>query len=871
LAATGAPTAALPAGAGTPSRPSFDSLDQARFLPGTMVADRYRIVGLLGRGGMGEVYRADDLKLGQPAALKFLPPGLERDRHRLERFLNEVRVALKVTHPNVCRVYDIGDVDGHQYLSMEYVDGEDLASLLKRIGRLPEDKAVQIARQLCAGLAAAHDQGILHRDLKPANVMIDGRGRARITDFGLAGLAAGFEGAEVRAGTPGYMAPEQVSGQHVSARSDIYSLGLVLYELFTGKQPYAAKSVAEIARLRESAPTSPSSHVSGLDPGIERVILRCLEKDPAARPPSALAVAAALPGGDPLAAALAAGETPSPEMVADTGGEGALQPKWAVPILVYTLLMLGIVAWITGRTGLLGRVPMEKPPLALAERASQIASRLGYSDTPADTAYGFDARWSYRRHVAETDPSPTRWDRLASERPAAIFFWYRQSPRTLVPANPESRVYFNEPPVRISGMLNLQLDSRGRLEYLKAVPPQFDETVEPAADPDWTAAFEEAGLGLATFTPTDPRWIGEAYCDKRQAWLGAYPDQSEPEIRVEACSYRGKPVYFNIFHPWDKPGRAGPVTRTTQEKVQSLIAGLLFIAVLIGCALLARRNMQLGRGDRRGALRVAAFIGVANMGAWLLQASHVADMNQETNLFTFSLAHALWDAAFTWLLYMALEPFVRRRWPESIVSWSRLLAGRFRDPLVGRHLLFGAVLGVTMAALVQLPDLLPAWLGAAPGPPSGTDFDTLLGTRWVVGELFWGMRHSIRNPMFILVVLVLFRFTLRNSWVALAALVAVQTATNVLGEQEHLWIHISVSALVWTLAGLFLMYFGLVSTITGYLLAIELTRDHPLTLDLSTWYAGSSIVALAAGVAIILYSFYVCLGGRSLWAAELTE
>jgi len=132
-----------------------------------MLAGRYRIVGLLGRGGMGEVYRADDLKLNHPVAVKFLPKGLDDDPDRLERFLTEVRLSRQVSHPNVCRVHDVGEVDHQHFLTMEYVDGEDLASLLRRIGRLPGDKAVQLARQICAGLAAAHEQGILHRDLPP--------------------------------------------------------------------------------------------------------------------------------------------------------------------------------------------------------------------------------------------------------------------------------------------------------------------------------------------------------------------------------------------------------------------------------------------------------------------------------------------------------------------------------------------------------------------------------------------------------------------------------------------------------------------------------------------------------------------------------
>src|ERR1035438_4941283 len=286
------------------------SLNEGRFLPGRLVASRYRIIALLGRGGMGEVYRADDLTLGQPVALKFLPDEAARDQGLLERFKNEVRIARRVSHPNVCRVYDVGDVEGHTFFTMEYVDGEDLASLLRRIGRLPEDKALDIARQLCAGLAAAHTKGVLHRDLKPANIMLDGRGQVVITDFGLAGVVDQIQGAEVRSGTPAYMAPEQLAGKEVSTRSDIYSLGLVLYEVFTGKRAFSEKP-AEKLRTGDRTLSRPSTVVKDLNPVIERVILRCLETEPSARPATVLSVAAALPGGDPLAAALAAGEEPS--------------------------------------------------------------------------------------------------------------------------------------------------------------------------------------------------------------------------------------------------------------------------------------------------------------------------------------------------------------------------------------------------------------------------------------------------------------------------------------------------------------------------------------------------------------------------------
>src|SRR5262245_29440528 len=323
-------------GAFIPSDPSVLSADGARFAPGHVLAGRYRIVAPLGKGGMGEVYRADDLTLGQPVALKFLPQHLSADSDRLKRFRHEVAAARKVSHPNVCRVYDIAEHGGQSFLTMEFVDGEDLSSVLKRLGRVAEEKGVEIARQLCSALAAVHDQGLLHRDLKPANVMLDGRGKVRLTDFGLAAAAADLSATEVRSGTPLYQAPEQQAGKEVTARSDLYALGLVLYEVFTGKRAYPD------AR-REAPPGKPSSHVTGLDPAVERVILKCLEPDPADRPRSAAAVLAALPGGDPLAAAVAAGDTPSPQLVADAGAEdGRLRP-WVAAALVAVVMAGGAV------------------------------------------------------------------------------------------------------------------------------------------------------------------------------------------------------------------------------------------------------------------------------------------------------------------------------------------------------------------------------------------------------------------------------------------------------------------------------------------------------------------------------------------------
>jgi serine/threonine-protein kinase len=295
---------------------------------------------------------------------------------------NEVRMARQVSHPNVCRVFDIGDAQGELYLTMEYVDGEDAAALLRRIGRVPNDKGVEIARKLCAGLAAAHAKGVLHRDFKPANIMIDGRGEVRIMDFGLAAVAERMESGDVRSGTPSYMAPEQLAGREATVRSDIYALGLVLYELFTGKPAFTARDVPELLRQRESHPaTTPSTLVPELDAKVERAILRCLESGPELRPASALEVSAALPGGDPLAAALAAGETPSPEMVAAAGPTEGLRPRVAAALLVATLACLSIVLTLTPRVTLLGHLPLQHPQ---KNSASEHATLFAASDTQAN-------------------------------------------------------------------------------------------------------------------------------------------------------------------------------------------------------------------------------------------------------------------------------------------------------------------------------------------------------------------------------------------------------------------------------------------------------------------------------------------------------
>ncbi len=517
------------------SATSFDSIDDARFVPGMILAERYRIVGLVGKGGMGEVYRADDLKLSQPVALKFLPEHLLSDGAALARFHREVRVARQVSHKNVCRVYDIGEVDDRHFLSMEFIKGEELSSLLRRIGRLPQDKAIQIARQICAGLAAAHDVSVIHRDLKPSNVMIDGDGNARILDFGLAGLIEEFSDDEIRAGTPAYMSPEQLDGKEQTVKSDIYSLGLVLYELFTGKRAFEAPTFGDLIKLRRSdtTPTTPSD--------------RCLQKDPDRRPSSALQVAAALPGGDPIAAALAAGETPSPEMVAAAPTAGALKPAIALGLLAAFVVVLAVSLWLTKYTAVYRNAPLDQPPEVLRARARDIIKQLGYTDQPADTADGFVLKEDYLRYIAAHDQSPSRWNRLRTEGVGPYRYWYRQSPRYF---DTIDTISVDRPALDVSGMTSVYLDMEGRLHWFVGVPPQREPPEQKSAAPDWSIPFRQAGLDIANFQSVASRFVPLHAYDMRAAWDGADPAHPELQNHVEAAAFHGKLIYFETIYPW---------------------------------------------------------------------------------------------------------------------------------------------------------------------------------------------------------------------------------------------------------------------------------------------------------------------------------
>jgi serine/threonine protein kinase len=830
-------------------------------------------VALAGRGGMGEVYRAEDLTLSQIVAIKFLPASLSQDATALARFHSEVRIARQVSHPNVCRVFDIGHADGVPFLTMEYVDGEDLASLVRRIGRLPTDKAVDIARQACAGLAAAHERGVIHRDLKPANLMLDSAGKIRITDFGLASIAAAIEGADARAGTPAYMAPEQLEAREVTAKSDLYSLGLVLYEILTGKRAFDATSLPELMKQREkSAPASPSTLVRDLDPMVERVILRCLEYDPARRPASALQVSAALPGGDPLAAALAAGETPSPEMVAAAGQSEGIRPRLAVALLAAILLGLVATLWVADRYKLHNIAPLDNPPEVLASRAREILTHLGYTQPYADEAYSFNADQGFISYIREHDQSPNRWDALKTGSPASIFFWYRRSPREMRILDSTgslgiSEVTPSDPPMNVSGMAEIFLDTQGHLLYFEEIPPQEEEGTKPNAALDWSPLFSAAGLDKSVYANTEPRWTPLAFADARAAWTRVAPGFLGLKELLEAAAYQGKPSYFEVIYPWRTPDRQATTPQSTGQKLRAAISSALFFAVILAGVFVARRNLRLRRADAAGTLRLGTFVFLTYIGAWLFSAHHIASLD-ELDLIVIGLSWALLFTAVLTVLYLALEPYVRRRDPHTLIAWNRLLAGKWRDPLVGHDLLIGALYGVAVAVVASSDNLLLPLLGKGRPEPGGLQYSSLLGLRYATASLLMYILIYVLYSLVLFFLLFALRLWVKRDWLAAIIVALLGAGTNAGGEYPLLtYLYLGI---IWLSILLMLRRFGMLVLVVG-LVVQNVLLVFPTTSHFSRWYATSGLTAIVVTLALACYGFYTSLAGKPLFSAAALD
>lgn len=309
---------------------------------GSTFADRFQVIEELGKGGMGEVYKVFDKKIKEKVALKLLNHEIAADEKAIERFRNELKYARKISHRNVCRMFDLGEEEGTQYIIMEYVPGEDLKGTIRRVGQLSVGKAISISKQVCEGLAEAHRLGVVHRDLKPQNIMVDREGNARIMDFGIARSikTKGITGTGVMIGTPDYMSPEQVEGKEVDHRSDIYALGVILYEMVTGGVPFEGDTpLSVIVKHKSEAPPNPKEVNAQIPIDLSQMILRCLEKDKERRYQKA---------GDILSELIKIEkEIPTKEKVLEIRKSyfrsflQKLKLKWAVALIVIAFMIFG--------------------------------------------------------------------------------------------------------------------------------------------------------------------------------------------------------------------------------------------------------------------------------------------------------------------------------------------------------------------------------------------------------------------------------------------------------------------------------------------------------------------------------------------------
>ncbi|MBS1809582.1 MAG: serine/threonine protein kinase [Acidobacteria bacterium] len=843
--------------------PVPSKISHGAFVAGTILASRYRIIGLLGKGGMGEVYKAEDIKLSQMVALKFLPDSMERDKEALARFHNEVKVARQVAHPNVCRVFDIGEVEGRHFLSMEFIDGDDLSSLLRRIDRFSYDRAIEISRQLCIGLAAIHHQGILHRDFKPANVIVDSHGKVRITDFGIAGLAEEIAKESVRAGTPAYMSPEQISGRDVSARSDIYALGLVLYEIFTGKPTFTGSSLPELLRKQQSeSPTTPSVHVKGFDPLVEQIILQCLEKNPKDRPPSALHVAMALPGGNPLQVALEAGQTPSPEMVAAAPKKGALRPAVALACLLGGLAMLVFSMFAAMKVSPQNRIPFNKSAEVLSERANEIIAKLGYKDVPAERWYRFYSDYSYAESLRQ-EFVPEKWQKIETGQPLVYVFVERQSPKNFEIRMAGNGFWAFDPQTE-SGQRTIQLDTRGRLVEFSAVPPQVAERSEAKAD--FSTAFQAAELEPSKFKEVSPNWTPPSAFDERKAWEGMLPDHEEIPLRVEAASFQGKTVFFKLIYPWTTPNSVDTETYTTRDWVGLLAFVGIIIGIVIVAVFLAWKNVKSGSGDRKGAFKTALVVFVVTFLGWLFSMNHVPSFFPEFDRCSHALREALRMSAVTWILYLALEPIVRRNLPDLIVSWNRLLVGDWRDPLVGRDVLLGTLLGLGHSTLI--------YAGFYAERLFYGDFrlfflpTALISLRsWMAGILSAAGISFGYGFMFICLLAVLFLLLRRRLFAGLVIFAVMVTIQILLFTQS--WIFLPFTLVIATFLCWAIARLGLLTMVVAQIVFLWLEATL-LTLNFAAWFASGMFLTLGLILLLLSYGFKISRANQPLFTPHLT-
>ena len=816
-------------------------LSSPRFREGDRFAGRYRMLKRLGAGGMGEVWKAHDEMLDEEVALKFIRHGFirhggaARDRAWIERLLAETSLARRITHPNVCRVHDASEVEGEFFLSMEFVPGHDLARRLRREGRFEPDAARRLAAELVDALHAIHTAGLLHRDLKPANILFGQDGAARVSDFGLAAASAEVTESDSPSGTRSYMAPELLAGASPSERSDVYALGLVLFEAMTNRRAFRSAEEITAAAARGELPPAPSLLVPEVDVLLEHLVKRCLAPRPEERPTS-VELRRALAQSDPLEAVMSLGDPPSAEVIAGSSSRYLLSPRQAGIAGAIFFASIALLVLLTALGGV-ERLPRQDPDRT-AELVVELAAELGFPEVGSapyrawryEDVTGFHWRPGF---VLARDPASSahRWG-----------FWYREAPVPLTPERAYTSFYLGgrtqllDPPRDASGMTTLVVSEELELiafETRRRVGERA-ETDGPLVD--WHRLFTLAGLDFEDYEAIPPEPSGVA--ERSLAWR----DRSSSR-RVEMGISGGEVVAFAVLRPAEDPPAEGGLSPTFLLFNGILLAGLL--AFLLPRAL---RHFRAGLGDPRSSVRLAFFCAVTAAGSWILAAEIPPDPALAFFTVVQGLLLGLGIGSLLWVLYQAVEPSLQRERPWVLVSWSRFLRGEWRAPLVRSHLLLGTTLGILAPLLVATLNLVRG--DAAEVLPVNLLLSGSRPLEWFAGALDL-VDNSILLGLQLLASLTVLRFLLRSEWAALLATWGIGECLIfvIFGWSPELL----TNTLVYLLGLYALTRIGLLTFVALHFTFL-LFEQFPVASGLDTWHAGASIFGIGVASALVLFN-----------------